>query len=183
VDDVQDHAQGVIAGAGIGGIEHQIAAGGADEFGMGAGDMSGGPGGFKGGEAGTEGIDPGVELEAAFVGFGDGKSQGIIIGRGRDTHGAGEILGPRLDPGIVEGVAAGTDLQQDGVEMQLSDAVEDGEEFLFLLSAAEAGTGGPVLVVYGGHPDAAKFPRGGRRGLGQSGQSRTRPLRQRSDKG
>ena len=180
MDHIHNHFQGIAPRAGVGRVEHQKIAGGADQFRAGVGHVIFGGGGFVGAGADAERIEPGVEFQAALVAGVHGKSQGIIIGLGRLAHFAGEILRPRLDFGIVERVAAGADLQDDGVDMQPDGEVENGEEFGLLPGGVQAGPGGPIQIVDGRHPKTAKFPRGrGRRagrGLARRGRG---PGRQR----
>ena len=105
--DVGDDADGVGADAGITKIHPKLAAVSADSVGEAAGDVVGGVGFARGG-GGSEGVEPGVELEAAAVGFGDGEGERIVTG------GAAlfteEDGGPGFEVGLVEGVAGGADL-------------------------------------------------------------------------
>ena len=171
-DHIHNHAQGIAARAGVGRVEHDHLASGADQFGMGVGHEVPGGGGFVIARAHAEGIEPGVEFQAAPVAFGDGESQGIIIRLGGEAHFAGEKGRPRLDFGIVKRVAAGADLEEDGVQMEEGGAVEDGEEFGFLLAGVQAGMGGPIEVLECRHPEAAEFALGRGRRPGQGGAGR-----------
>ena len=78
-------------------------------------------------------IEPGVQFQAAFVGLGDGEPEGVVVGGRGFAEVAGQVFGPGFDLGIVEGVAAGADLEDDRIEVECGGAVEDGEEFFFLL--------------------------------------------------
>ena len=64
---------------------------------------------------GAVGIEPAVELEAAFVGFGDREFEWVVGWLWRLALETGEVFGPRFEARGVEGVGRRADLQYDRV--------------------------------------------------------------------
>ena len=106
-------------------------------------------------QANAEGIEPRVKFQSAAVALGDGERQGIVIRLRREAHFACQECRPRLQFGIVQRVAAGADLEDDGVQVQLDGAVEDGNQLGFLPAGGQARTGGPIQILEARHPEAA----------------------------
>ena len=95
--------------------------------------------------AGAVGIEPGVEFQPAFVRLGDEEGQRVIAGVAALV--AGEVLRPGLVRGAVERVGRGTDLDVDGVEVQLLGHVEQVAVLRLLLGGRKTLLVRPVAVV------------------------------------
>ena len=63
--------------------------------------------------------------------------QRIVVRLRSLAHFAGEIFRPRLKLRVVQRVARGPHLKQDGVELELHGAVENGEQLRLLLRGGE----------------------------------------------
>ena len=70
---------------------------------------------------------------------------------------AGEVVAPRLKIGFVQGISRGTNLKDDGVDVQLGAAIENGDGLGLLFVGRFAGLGRPVNIANGGDPSATKF--------------------------
>ena len=75
-------------------------------------------------DGGSEGIEPCVKLQSAAVCLLNGKGKGVVAGV--DT-GAIQPGTPRLDGGLIDSIAVGAHLQDDGIQFKLYCLIEDGE--------------------------------------------------------
>ena len=106
---------------------------------------------------GAVGIEPSVEFDAAFVSFFDGESEGVPSWIWGGSHFAGEEGRPGFELGGVHGIAGRSDLEDEGIEAQVSGFLDEGEELGTSFFGGETGFAGPVDVADGGDPCSAKL--------------------------
>ena len=116
------------------------------------------------------GIHPGVALDAAGMALLDGILQRVVAGI--TAAGAGQVAGPWLIAGLVEGVAHCAHLQEDGIEMLGLQVVQIGIELGFL-GRGIVDTGRPVDTIDRSDPCGAHLALQGLVGIGagRNGQS------------
>ena len=135
---------------------------------IGFGDVAGGQRRFGARVARPVGVEPGMQLQAARVRLGDPECQRIVHRLRRDALRARQIFAPRLEPGRVDRVGAGTHLQHHRVQVQAFGAFEDGDRFGALLRAIQVRFFRPVDVGHRRHPGGAKLARRRRRRAGDA---------------
>ncbi len=101
----------------------------------------------------TVGVEPGVQFEAALVGLLHRVLQRVVSGVAALL--AGEVAGPGLQLGVVDGVGGGPGVQEDRVQSHIDGVVEPLVQFGLLLVRGQAGLRGPVDVAHGGEPCSA----------------------------
>ena len=104
-------------------------------------------------------IEPRVQLEAALVRFSHGKGEWIPSWFRRPTLPPRQVLRPRFETRLIERIGAGTDLENDRVEMELDGLVQDREQLRLLCPAIEIGARWPVDVANSGDPRRAQLAR------------------------
>ena len=109
---------------------------------------------------GTVGIEPSVEFDTAFVGFFDSEAKGVPSGTRGRAHFAGEEGRPGFELRGIHGIAGRANLEDEGIEAQVSGFLDESEELGASLFGGETGFAGPVDIADGGDPCAAKFARG-----------------------
>jgi hypothetical protein len=167
-DHIQNHAQRVVLHILFSGVEPQLSAVGSHQVRTGFADVGPGNGRKCRDVPGAIRIEPSVKFQPATMGFLDGKGQGIIE-RGRGLpHFAGQILRPGFNSGLIERVACGAHVEENGVQMALGGDIHQRNELGLLLSDRQSWLGRPIDVLESGHPGGSKFPfrlrRGQRRG-------------------
>ena len=104
---------------------------------------------------GAERVEPCVNLDTPCVCLCDAEGEGIIAGG--LSHRACQPRAPGLDAGLVEGIAIGPHLKDDGVEFDFCHLIEHGAQLALLGAAGETSTAWPVNIVNTGNPGAAEF--------------------------
>ena len=102
---------------------------------------------------GTIGVNPCVQLHAALVALVDHPSQRVPIGIGFGALFAGQVVAPWLDVALIEGVALGPHLEDDGVAAVFLQLVQLVRQRLF----HRLGTHALKLSVHALNPGAAEL--------------------------
>src|SRR6478672_8362121 len=91
-------------------------------------------------------IEPCMQLQPACMRFADGKLERIVKRFGRSSLLTAEILGPRLERGLVERVASRTHMQNECIETELARSIEQTNQLDLLRIDRQTGPRRPVDV-------------------------------------
>ena len=169
-----------LGGGGFAGVDPELVAIGLDPLGPAAAEVVGGSRAACAALACAVGVDPGVQLQPARTRLAQPDGQWVIT---RVLPlGAGEVLAPGLQAGLVEGVAAGAYLQEQGIEADACGRVAQAADLGLLLLGAEARFARPIDVGDGGDPGGAPLA-GGCSRWARRGRSSARSRGRRGDHG
>src|SRR5688500_17555644 len=102
-------------------------------------------------------IEPRMQLQTACMRFAHRELERIVKRFGRTALLTREILGPRLERGLVERVASRTHMQNEGIETELARSIELTDQLDLLRIDRQAGPRGPVDIRDGGNPHATEL--------------------------
>jgi hypothetical protein len=105
----------------------------------------------------TERVEPGVYFDSAFMAFIDHEYERVVIRRRASPLLSIEPFAPWLYTAFIKCIGRRAHLNYDCIEFIFLEAVDDSNEFLFLLLRGKEFVRGKIYILYGGNPNAAEL--------------------------